>query len=218
MDDETQQLVAMLAADLAGKVGERRHIVAISGVPGSGKSYLSQQVCAALNAHAQVCAVLPMDGFHLTKRQLQQMPDAPEALRRRGAHWTFDGAAFIATMRRVRDSEHESVRAPAFDHAVGDPVSDGIEIRPHHRIVLAEGLYAHVGAPPWGDIAGIADELWWVEPRDTGRARQRLARRHLDARLAHTEAEAYERIATNDSLNGQYSEQNRLPPTRTIPN
>ncbi|KAJ2817573.1 hypothetical protein IWW50_006121, partial [Coemansia erecta] len=71
---------------------------------------------------------------------------------------------------------------------------------------------------PWSAATQLADELWWIEPRDAALARQRLVLRHIDSGLARTEADAVLRITTNDSLNGDYSLVNRAHPTRTILN
>ena len=37
-------------------------------------------------------------------------------------------------------------RLPSFDHNVKDPVEDDIEVLEHHRVVIVEGNYLHLGA------------------------------------------------------------------------
>jgi hypothetical protein len=54
-----------------------------------------------------------------------------EAHARRGAHWTFDAEKFVDCVRSVRDSC--GVKAPSFDHGVGDPVPNDIWITRDHR-------------------------------------------------------------------------------------
>jgi hypothetical protein len=78
-----------------------------------------------------------------------------EAHARRGAHWTFDAEKFVDCVRSVRDSC--GVKAPSFDHGVGDPVPNDIWITRDHRCVgmghcsgcIAGPMYcmcsAHVG-------------------------------------------------------------------------
>jgi len=39
-----------------------------------------------------------MDGFHLTKKQLSEMPDPVEAFKRRGAPFTFDGNGMLTEL------------------------------------------------------------------------------------------------------------------------
>ncbi|KAJ2355474.1 hypothetical protein GGF43_002665 [Coemansia sp. RSA 2618] len=217
---ESTPTVEDLARELLGKHDSiRRLIVALSGTPGTGKSHLSERICAEINRQAgsDICVVLPMDGFHLSRAQLAKLPEPELALQRRGAHWTFDAPAYTDTLQRIRD-DAGAVLAPMFDHAHGDPVNDAVCIDPRHRIVVAEGLYALVSSEPWSAATQLADELWWIEPRDAALARQRLVLRHIDSGLARTEADAVLRIKTNDSLNGDYSLVNRAHPTRTILN
>lgn len=60
---------------------QEQHIVGIAGSPGSGKSTLARLVADRVNSLSQQqglkrgAAVAPMDGFHLYKAQLDQMPD-----------------------------------------------------------------------------------------------------------------------------------------------
>ncbi len=35
---------------------------------------------------------------------------------------------------------------PSFDHGVGDPVEDDIQVQAHHKYVLVEGNYLLLGA------------------------------------------------------------------------
>jgi pantothenate kinase len=69
-----------------------RHVVGLAGSPGSGKTTTASEVVSRVNALASAAgvgdafaALLPMDGFHLTRAQLDAMPDPKEAHRRRGA-------------------------------------------------------------------------------------------------------------------------------------
>ena len=41
-------------------------------------------------------------GYHYTRKQLDQFDDPDEAHARRGAHWTFDGAAFVEKMLELQ--------------------------------------------------------------------------------------------------------------------
>lgn len=55
------------------------------------------------------------------------MPDPAALHARRGAHWTFNGERFVADLTQARASG--AGRFPSFDHHVGDPVEDAIEVR-----------------------------------------------------------------------------------------
>jgi pantothenate kinase len=63
-----------------------RIMVGIAGTPGAGKSTLAMQSTTALNVrHGMGTALaLGMDGFHLSKAQLRQLPNPDEAFARRG--------------------------------------------------------------------------------------------------------------------------------------
>ena len=74
---------------------DHRHLVGLAGSPGSGKTTTASAVVARVNALASAAgathpfaALLPMDGFHLYRRQLDALPDPAEAHRRRGARDT----------------------------------------------------------------------------------------------------------------------------------
>jgi hypothetical protein len=80
---------AFAAAQAAPR--DRRFVVGLAGCPGSGKTTTAAAVVARCNALAAAqglgsdwAALLPMDGFHLYRRQLDAMPDPAEAHRRRG--------------------------------------------------------------------------------------------------------------------------------------
>jgi pantothenate kinase len=79
-------------------------LVGVAGVPGSGKSTLVRAVCERLNARDTPAVVVPMDGFHYYRRQLDQMPDAELAHARRGAEWTFDARAYHACLAAIKSS------------------------------------------------------------------------------------------------------------------
>ena len=79
-----------------------RYVLAIAGCPGSGKSTLAKRLCTKLNARASeegrggTAVVIPMDGYHYTRAELDRMQDPKLAHRRRGAHWTFDAEGFVS--------------------------------------------------------------------------------------------------------------------------
>ena len=84
---------AVLASQLMrDRDPSRRVLVGLAGVPGAGKTTLAFALSQALREGGARAMVLPMDGFHYTRAQLSQMDDPAEMHRRRGAHFTFDGA------------------------------------------------------------------------------------------------------------------------------
>lgn len=164
-----------------------------------------------------------MDGFHLTRAQLSAMSDPATAHARRGAEFTFDGAAFLALVRALREPlplptstttttstppppppyPPGTVLAPSFDHALKDPRPDDIAVLPTHRLVVLEGNYVALDRPPWRDAAALLDELWFVDVPDPAVARARLAERHVRAGIAATLEEGDRRAVENDLPNGE---------------
>lgn len=55
------------------------------------------------------------------------MPEPPALHARRGAHWTFNAERFVKDLTQARAAG--AGRFPSFDHHVGDPVEDDIEVR-----------------------------------------------------------------------------------------
>lgn len=120
-----------------------------------------------------------------------------EAYARRGAHWTFDGAAFVAAIRRLK--QHGAASLPSFDHGVGDPIEDDIQIdAAQHAVVLVEGNYLFLEQDPWVQLRGLFDDAWFVDcPVDL--AMQRVFDRQVAIGLAPDVSLG--RIAGNDRPN-----------------
>ncbi|KAK9238518.1 P-loop containing nucleoside triphosphate hydrolase protein [Lipomyces kononenkoae] len=203
---------------------DHRILIAVSGIPGSGKTTLGNAVYQRINkawnnrSGTRIAAFVPMDGFHLRRETLAAMPNAEEAIARRGAPFTFDPNGLLRLVENLRkpvDSASKSIFAPSFDHAVKDPVDNDIEILPTDRILIIEGNYLHLQDEPWNQIAGLMDELWFVMvERDI--ARQRVIHRHIEAGIAKDECEAAKRADENDLVNGDYIVQHSLVPHRII--
>ena len=154
-----------------------------------------------------VAAVVPLDGYHLTRAQLSALPDSAYAHARRGAAFTFDGAGFLALVTRLREPmvpESRTLYAPSFDHALKDPVENDVAITP------SEGNYLSLDEAPWRDAAAMMDELWFVHV-DLDIARNRLVQRHLAAGIASDEEQAVRRVEENDLVNGRHIVTCRLP-------
>jgi pantothenate kinase len=155
---------------------------------------------------------IPMDGYHLSRTQLDALPDPVSAHARRGAAFTFDGEAFLALVKKLREPlcpETKTLYAPSFDHALKDPVADDIAIGPSIRIIIFEGNYLSLNKSPWKDAAALMDELWFVDV-DFEVARRRLVHRHVKAGIARDEEEAGRRADENDLVNGKEIVEGRL--------
>lgn len=159
-----------------------------------------------------LAAFIPMDGYHLSRNQLDAMPDPVSAHARRGAHFTFDGESFLKLVKKLREPlcpETQTLYAPSFDHAIKDPVADDISIAACVRIVIFEGNYLSLNRSPWKEAAELMDELWYVEV-NFHVARSRLVYRHVKAGIAKDEEEAGKRADENDLVNGREILENRL--------
>jgi pantothenate kinase len=140
-----------------------------------------------------------MDGFHYTKEQLSRFPNATEAFARRGAHWTFDGAAFVEKLRHLRVSGSGSF--PSFSHGSGDPVADDVVVvAGGHRVVLVEGNYLLLDVAPWSEIRSLLDFVFFIEA-DLQTIRERVYGRHFS--LGYGEEVSLRRVLTNDLPNAE---------------
>lgn len=186
---------------------QNRILVVLAGPPGSGKSTVAARVVSRLNASSTTpfAAVIPMDGFHLSRATLDEMPNSAEAYARRGASWTFDSSGVMKLVENLSNSRFgipkEVIMAPSFDHAVKDPVKGGIRIGSEVKFVVLEGNYLLLDEQPWSKIKGMADEAWFVDV-DPVLARARIARRHLKSGIESCWEDAVRRAEGNDLLNG----------------
>ncbi|KAH6567440.1 hypothetical protein BASA50_009668 [Batrachochytrium salamandrivorans] len=195
-----------------------RILVALCGIPGAGKTTAAHrlaQIAVSANIKAEQVIVVPMDGFHLTRAQLDLLPDPIEAHRRRGAPFTFDAAGLLDLVRSVCAQTVESVWAPSFDHSVGDPIPASIEIKPSHRIIIFEGLYLQLNIPVWSDIYAMFDLTCFIDiPLDV--AVKRVAARHVACGLVSTLEEGMQRATMNDLANAEFILSHSLRPQCTV--
>jgi pantothenate kinase len=142
-----------------------------------------------------------LDGWHLSRAQLDVFPEPQVAHDRRGSHWTFDGAGYVSFVRQLRDTSFitngKIITAPSFDHALKDPTPNAVSIHPYHRIVIIEGLYVFLAVHPWSDGGLLLDERWFIQV-DPKEARRTLVGRHVSTGVAKDMEEAKWRADEND--------------------
>lgn len=97
--------------------------------------------------------------------------------------------------------QKETFYAPQFDHAVGDPIENGICVSPDISIIILEGNYLACDIAPWSEIVNYVDDTWFVDV-DMEIAKQRVARRHLASSIESTWEDAVRRAENNDLPNG----------------
>jgi pantothenate kinase len=158
----------------------RRRLLGITGLPGGGKSTLAEQVVAAVPG----AVLVPMDGFHLAQRVLDDQGLAD----RKGAPETFDRAGYAALLRRIRGQQpgDEPVYAPAFHRDIEEPIAGAIAVHPSAPLVVTEGNYLLL----WPEISALLEEVWWVDLPDEVR-RRRLVARHAAFGKSLAEAEQW---------------------------
>lgn len=104
---------------------------------------------------------------------------------------------------------------PSFDHKVGDPIEDDIEISACHELVFLEGNYVFLDEAVWRDIGQACDERWLITV-DLDSAMERVVRRHRGTGLSLGAARA--RVDGNDRPNGEdIFARSRAAATRLVP-
>jgi pantothenate kinase len=155
-------------ASLLGRLTERRLLLGIAGPPGAGKSTLAARVVDAVPG----AVLVPMDGFHLAQRVLDDLGLAD----RKGAPETFDRRGFAALLQRVREQRPGDgpVYAPDFRREIEEPVAGAIAVPADAPLVVTEGNYLLL----WAEVHALLDRTWWVQVDDAQR-RRRLVARHI---------------------------------------
>lgn len=146
-----------------------RVLIGITGEPGAGKTTLAQ----ALTRHFPgKSALAPMDGFHLAQQELERLHRAD----RKGAADTFDSWGFLALLRRLKAREEPVVYAPIFNRALEEPVGSALPIDRDVEIIFTEGNYLLLDTDGWREVAGLLDEIWYIEIPTQERVRRLIAR------------------------------------------
>lgn len=163
------------ARDLAAAPG--RALLGICGSPGSGKTTLAEALRDQLTAllGPGTVAHVPMDGFHLADVELTRLA----RLDRKGAPDTFDAAGYSALLTRLRAAAPaEVVYAPQFERDLEQPVAGSIPVEPGVRLVISEGNYLLTDTDGWSGVAGLFDEVWFIDSSPEQRL-PRLVDRHV---------------------------------------
>jgi pantothenate kinase len=162
---------ALARARTLASPGQRR-LLGIVGPPGAGKSTVAEALVASLG---HLAVAVPMDGYHLAQEELERLGRAA----RKGAPDTFDSAGYVSLLRRLRQPvAGETVYAPAFRREIEEPIAGAIGVAPEVPLVVTEGNYLLLDQPHWRNVAGLLDEVWYLDVDDALRV-QRLVARHV---------------------------------------
>ena len=162
-----KKAAARIAREMKEDVSRRPYMVAIAGIPGSGKTISSFLLQSLLEKnHGIIATIAPHDGYHYPLEYLKtHFPDSEDAIYRRGAPDTFDPAGLYRDLDRIRNHTEETiVKLPGFDHSKGDPEPEAhIFDRERHEVVICEGLYLLHDKDGWEDIASLFDLKIYME-------------------------------------------------------
>lgn len=178
--------------------------VGIAGTPGSGKSFIAEQVAKTIakrnpngNSEQPECIVIGMDGYHIPRKELKAMAEAgatieteddegnpvyttmtyEELLARRGASFTYNSAEFIHKLREIKQNGEGSL--PVYDRDKHDPVPGGVRVERNHKIILVEGLYLLcLHDKHWKALGQLWDDSWYIDV-SMEETKRRLVERHL---------------------------------------
>ena len=195
--DSVLSLIDALKHRASAQTSDQQYWLGIAGAPGSGKSTLAAELIDGLG---DIAVVIPMDGYHLYRRQLDLLDNSVKAHARRGAPFTFDAQRFVHELQLARSTGNGSF--PSFDHGVGDPVEDSIQLElSKHRIVIVEGNYLLLDDLPWCQLKEtVFDETWFLDVPEA-ECKRRVLRRHIAT--GKSEVVAQQRVDNNDEPNAK---------------
>ena len=172
----------------------RRKLLGLVGAPGAGKSTLALGIHQAFPGISQI---VPMDGFHLANVELARLGRA----NRKGAPDTFDSAGYVAMLRRLRAHQGgETVYAPEFRREIEEPIAGALPVFPQTQLVITEGNYLLLEEGPWAEVAGLLDDIWFVDV-DDGLRTDRLTQRH--EQFGRSREDAIDWVAGTDEPNAR---------------
>jgi pantothenate kinase len=209
--EQTYESLALRTERILQESHNHRIIIAIAGVPGSGKTTLAHKVASILNSRnggngIEWAKPVPMDGYHLYRKELDAMDDPALAHERRGAPFTFNAKGVIGFVQKVHETSKEKnmemISCPSFDHAIKDPVEGGVVIYPETRVILFEGLYVLLNCEPWNKIQKYVDDKWFITV-NAAVAIDRVAKRHVESGISADLESGIRRASTNDADNGK---------------
>jgi len=204
---ELQNVYLPMLALLDRQARSSRVLAGLAGIPGSGKStFTAALACLAdrLLGEADLVAV-GIDGWHLPnvildRRTTLDVAGAVVPLRqRKGGPESFDVPALVRAVQQLADRTR-TIRLPAYDRRLHDPVPDVLSIPPETRIVLVEGNYLLDDAPPWNAVGALLSPIFLLTC-DPDPARRRVIDRHV--RGGCTPAQAEYKYESNDGLNAR---------------
>jgi pantothenate kinase len=199
------------AVETARSAAGRRIVLGLTGAPGAGKSTLAEFIVDYARARMgdSWAAYFPMDGYHLSNLQLARLG----LENRKGAPSTFDVGGYIAMLSRLTADSGEDIYVPEYDRSLHEPIAARLLVPAKARMVVTEGNYLALDAPPWPDARRFIDHLWYVDAADSLRE-ERLVARQIAGGLAGDAAQEW--VEFSDRPNGELVKLSRDKADRTI--
>lgn len=172
----------------------KRVVIGVAGKPGAGKSTLTAQLIQ--NLPPQQCALVPMDGYHLSNKQLQRI----NLLDRKGAHNTFDVDGFVNLLERIVKNPEKDIYYPIFYREIEESYNaDGVVLA-NTKIVITEGNYLLFNQFSWERVRAQLDEIWYLKIDDDLRRERLISRNQFHGKNFE---ESYKRVHGSDEINAQ---------------
>ena len=205
MADQQVITITELAQLLIERADNKRIVVAVAGAPGSGKSFIAEQLQATINNLAgATAAILPMDGFHFDDMILEQRDLRPT----KGAPNTYDVGGLFHMISRLRQNNEAEIAVPVFDRSLEIARAGARIITSDSQILIVEGNYLLLDYAPWSSLAPLFDITVSIDVSEE-ELRKRLIHRWqshgIDPELIEPKVEA------NDLPNGRTVIKHSIP-------
>ena len=174
-----------------------RSIIGIVGKPGAGKSTVVLEIEKKFTPNE--VSIIPMDGYHLSNEALIELGRRD----RKGSPDTFDAAAFISLITKVKNNPQLDHRFSIFHREIEASVEDEGIVPNSAKVIVIEGNYLFSDEHNWSGVFPLLDHTWYIEIDDEIRM-QRLIARHIKYGKTPAEAEAWSR--GSDEANARFIE------------
>ena len=187
----------------------------------------------------QIAQIIPMDGFHLSRKCLDCFKDPKTAHKRRGSPPTFDSNNYLELCKILAQTADVKPEVPSmnfgnvwekistsfnsnmpdiyissFDHAVKDPSECALCISKFTRVLIFEGLYLLYDQENWRGIYPTLSKggsaIFWEINAPTELLEERVAKRHLQSGLVNSLEAGVHKFRENDLLNAQTISSHRI--------